>query len=231
MSIGNEELKKNVSDRLREDRRFDVSKIHVDVRHGSVILKGSTETYQASAFAQEDAAGVAGVEKIVNRIEVQLPGKIAPPTDEAIRARIRAMLLLESDVVPVDFVLAVADGVVFIDGFVETVKEKRRIGKIAARERGVLEVRNNLTVVPGRVQSDEDLTERIHAALESDELRGIRGINGVSVQVERGVAVLTGTVVSLEARRVVNDAAASVLGVRGVRDNLEVAGRGGDSAS
>jgi osmotically-inducible protein OsmY len=231
MSIGDEELKKNVSDRLREDRRFDVSKIHVDVRHGSVILKGSTETYQASAFAQEDAAGVAGVEKIVNRIEVQPPGKIAPPTDEAIRARIRAMLLLESDVVPVDFVLAVADGVVFIDGFVETVKEKRRIGKIAARERGVLEVRNNLTVVPGRVHSDEDLTERIHAALESDELRGIRGINGVSVQVERGVAVLTGTVVSLEARRVVNDAAASVLGVRGVRDNLEVAGRGGDSAS
>ena len=169
MLISDKELKKNVSDRLREDRRLDVSKIHVDVKHGEVILKGSTETYQASAFAQEDVAGVAGVEKIVNRIEVQLPEKIAPPTDEAIRARIRAVLLLESDIVPVDFVLAVSEGVVFIDGFVETLKEKRRIGKIAARERGVLEVRNNLTVVPGQHKGDGEITERIHAALKSVE--------------------------------------------------------------
>jgi osmotically-inducible protein OsmY len=161
MFIGDKELKKNVSDRLREDRRLDASEILVNVKHGKVILKGSTETYQSSAFAQEDVAGVAGVKKIVNRIEVLLPEKIAPPTDEAIRARIRATLLLESDIVPVDFVLAVADGVVFIDGFVETLKEKRRIGKIAARERGVLEVHNNLTVVPVPVKGDEEHTERI----------------------------------------------------------------------
>ncbi len=227
MFIGDKELKKNVSDRLREDRRLDASEILVNVKHGKVILKGSTETYQASAFAQEDVAGVAGVKKIVNRIEVLLPEKIAPPTDEAIRARIRATLLLESDIVPVDFVLAVADGVVFIDGFVETLKEKIRLGKIAARERGVLEVRNNLTVVSGQVKGDEDLTEKIQAALESD---AVGGIKSVSVQVKRGVATLTGTVASLEIRRLVNDTVASVLGVRDVRDNLDVAGRIGDSA-
>jgi hyperosmotically inducible periplasmic protein len=227
MFIGDKELKKNVSDRLREDRRLDASEILVNVKHGKVILKGSTETYQSSAFAQEDVAGVAGVKKIVNRIEVLLPEKIAPPTDEAIRARIRATLLLESDIVPVDFVLAVADGVVFIDGFVETLKEKIRLGKIAARERGVLEVRNNLTVVSGQVKGDEDLTEKIQAALESD---AVGGIKSVSVQVKRGVATLTGTVASLEIRRLVNDTVASVLGVRDVRDNLDVAGRIGDSA-
>ena len=60
-------------------------------------------------------------------------------------------------------VLAVSEGVVFIDGFVETLKEKRRIGKIAARERGVLEVHNNLTVVSVRVKNDEDHTERIRS--------------------------------------------------------------------
>ena len=161
MLISDKELKKNVSNRLQEDRRLDVSKIQVTVKHGEVILKGATETYQTSAFAQEDVAGVAGVKKIVNRIEVQLPEKIAPPTDAAIRARIRAALLLEPDIVPVDFILAVSEGVVFIDGFVETLKEKRRIGKIAARERGVLEVHNNLTVVPVQVIGDEEHIERI----------------------------------------------------------------------
>jgi osmotically-inducible protein OsmY len=92
---------------------------------------------------------------------VQIPEKITPPTDAAIRARIQAALLLESDIVPVDLVLAVSEGVVFIDGFVETLKEKRRIGKIAARERGVLEVHNNLTVVSVQVEGDEEHTERI----------------------------------------------------------------------
>ena len=161
MFISDKELKKNVSDRLREDRRLDGSEIQVDVKLGNVILKGSTETYQASASAQEDVAEVAGVKNIVNRIDVQLPEKIAPPTDAAIRARIRATLLLEPEIVPVDFVLAVSEGVVFIDGFVETLKEKRRLGKIAERERGVLEVRNNLTVVSVQVKGDEEHTERI----------------------------------------------------------------------
>jgi osmotically-inducible protein OsmY len=228
MFIGDKELKKNVSDRLREDRRLDASEILVNVKHGKVILKGSTETYQSSAFAQEDVAGVAGVKKIVNRIEVLLPEKIAPPTDEAIRARIRATLLLESDIVPVDFVLAVADGVVFIDGFVETLKEKRRIGKIAARERGVLEVRNNLTVVPGQHKGDGEITERIHAALKSVEPGNIKN---VSFRVERGVTTLTGKVIGLESRHRLNDAVASVLGVLDVRDYLDVAVGKDDSSS
>jgi osmotically-inducible protein OsmY len=228
MFISDKELKKNVSDRLREDRRLDGSEIQVDVKLGNVILKGSTETYQASAFAQEDVAEVAGVKNIVNRIDVQLPEKIAPPTDAAIRARIRATLLLEPEIVPVDFVLAVSEGVVFIDGFVETLKEKRRLGKIAERERGVLEVRNNLIVVPVQVTGDEELTERIQAALKSVEPGNIKN---VSFRVEQGVTTLTGTVVGLESRHRVKDAVASVLGVLDVRDYLDVAGGKDDSSS
>jgi len=228
MFISDKELKKNVSDRLREDRRLDGSEIQVDVKLGNVILKGSTETYQASASAQEDVAEVAGVKNIVNRIDVQLPEKIAPPTDAAIRARIRATLLLEPEIVPVDFVLAVSEGVVFIDGFVETLKEKRRLGKIAERERGVLEVRNNLIVVPVQVTGDEELTERIQAALKSVEPGNIKN---VSFRVEQGVTTLTGTVVGLESRHRVKDAVASVLGVLDVRDYLDVAGGKDDSSS
>jgi osmotically-inducible protein OsmY len=228
MFISDKELKKNVSDRLREDRRLDGSEIQVDVKLGNVILKGSTETYQASAFAQEDVAEVAGVKNIVNRIDVQLPEKIAPPTDEAIRARIRATLLLEPEIVPVDFVLAVSEGVVFIDGFVATLKEKRRRGKIAERERGVLEVRNNLIVVPVQVTGDEELTERIQAALKSVEPGNIKN---VSFRVEQGVTTLTGTVVGLESRHRVKDAVASVLGVLDVRDYLDVAVGKNDSSS
>jgi osmotically-inducible protein OsmY len=226
MVITDKELEKIVADRLRKDGRLAGSKIQVEVNDADVILQGSAESHQASAFAQEDAAEVAGVEKIVNRIEVPLPEKIAPPTDEGIRARIQAMLSSESENAPVDFVLAVAEGVVFIDGFVETLKEKRQIGNIAARERGVLEVRNHLTVVPGRDRDDEELSARIQAALES--VAELGNIKSVRLRVEEGVATLTGTVASPESRRRVNTAVSSVAGVRDVRDKLDVGGRAGD---
>ncbi len=228
MVITDKELEKIVSDRFRKDGRLAGSKIRVEVKDADVILKGSAATHQASAFAQEKAAEVAGVEKIVNHIDVQLPEKTAPPTDEGIRTRIQAMLSMASERVPVDFVLAVAEGVVFIDGFVETLKEKRRIGNIVARERGVLEVRNYLTVIPGRNREgeDEELSARIQAALESDEAGNAKS---VSFRVEGGVVTLTGTVASPESRRRVNTAVSSVSGVRDVRDHLDVAGRTGDS--
>lgn len=228
MSFADEEIKKTLVDRLGEDRRLDFSDIHVEVERGKVILKGSAETYQTSALAQEDAAAVTGVKEVVNRIVVDPAEKIAPPTDEAIRARIQATLSLESELIPADLVLAVADGTVFIDGFVETLQEKRRVDEIANRERGVLEVLNNLTVVPGQVKSNEHLTERIQAALIGDELGDIKSVR---VYVEQGVATLTGTVASLESRRRVNDAVASVSGVLDVRDDLVVTGGIEDSAS
>jgi osmotically-inducible protein OsmY len=63
MGITDKKLEEMVSDRLRKDGRLVGSKIQVDVKDADVILKGSAETHQASAFAQEDAAEVAGGKK------------------------------------------------------------------------------------------------------------------------------------------------------------------------
>jgi osmotically-inducible protein OsmY len=153
MKLTDSRLKKNVEQCLQKDRRLDASDISAEVDHGKVILRGTSLTHQSSALAEEIAAGADGVEEIVNRIEVHFPEKIAPPTDEAIRARIQAALSLVDIGKPVDLVLAVSDGVVFIDGFVESLQDKKRIEHIAAQESGVLEVHNNLVVVasPGRL--------------------------------------------------------------------------------
>ena len=153
MTLVDDRLKETVEQHLHKDRRLDASDISVEVDQGKVVLSGFALTHQSSALAEENAANVNGVEEVVNRIQVPLPGKIAPATDEAIRARIQAALSLIYSGQPVDLVLAVSDGVVFIDGFVESVEDKQRIERIAARESGVLEVCSNLVVAGGIVMT------------------------------------------------------------------------------
>jgi osmotically-inducible protein OsmY len=221
MSIPDKELKQTVLNRLREDRRLDASDIKVEVEQGRVFLKGSAETVQASAFAQEDAAKVTGVKRIVNRIQVNLPEKIAPPTDEAIRARIHATLSLDSETKPVDLVLVVANGVVFLDGFVETLRDKHHIGAIVAREHGVLAVRNNLSVVHGHFRRDKDIADDI---LGTRQWAEVVKNDGVRVRIEVGVVTFKGTVSSETARRALMDSTAAIPGVVEIRDRLRMAG-------
>jgi osmotically-inducible protein OsmY len=219
MSITDNEIRKAVSDRLRADRQLAASEIQVDVVDGEVILEGTAETYRTAAIAQEHTTDLPGVKKVVNRVRVEAPDRIAPPTDAALRARIQAALTLMPEVRPTDLVLVVANGIVFIDGFVATLKGKQRIQQMAAGERGVLEVRNNLVVVPARERSDNDIAQDILGALER---RALVLKHSITVGVRIGSVTLNGTVPDEAARDFINDIAASVPGVVEIADRLQV---------
>jgi osmotically-inducible protein OsmY len=220
MSITDEEIRKSVWHRLREDPQLAEAEIQAKVVEGKVILEGAAETYRTAAIAQEHASDVPGVKKVVNRISVKAPEKIAPPTDQAIRARIQAILALKPEMRPTDLVLAVADGIVFIDGFVETLKDKQEIHRMVERERGVLDVHNNLMVVPARQRNDHDIARHIVHALENDARVPE---NGLTVGVQMGSVTLTGTVADEAARGRVIDAVAGVSGVVELAVRLQVA--------
>lgn len=225
MFPSDEDVKKKVEEQIHNDRRLDASDLRVEVEGGAVTLTGAAVTDRDAALAQQDAAEVSGVARVVNRIKVDFPGKIAPPTDEAIRARIQAALSLDSVRRPVDLVLAVADGVVFVEGFVETLTDKRQVEGIAARQSGVSEVRSNLAVVPSMDRHDDRIAADVIGALKSD---GPPSQGSVSVQVEMGVVTLKGAVPGETVRRRVNEAAASVNGVVEVRDQLRSSAGSGD---
>lgn len=219
------DVKKKVEEQMHNDRRLDASGLRVEVEGGTVTLRGAAATDRDAALAQEDAAGVNGVAEVVDRIKVEFPGKLAPPTDEAIRARIQAALSLDTVRRPVDLVLAVADGMVFMEGFVETLTDKRQVEDIAARQSGVSEVHNNLTVVPSIDRHDDQIAADVRGAMQSD---GAPAQGSVSVQVEMGVVTLKGSVPGEAARRRVKEAAASVSGVVEVRDRLRASAGSGD---
>jgi osmotically-inducible protein OsmY len=215
-------LKEEIENRLREDRRLDASGIEVRVENGRVLLAGTADTDLASALAQENTAALSGVTAVDNRIKVNFPDKIAPPTDAAIHARIQAALSLQTEPAPVDLILVVSDGVVFLDGYVKTLNAKHRINKIAARENGVLSVRNHLLVLPARDRTDAGIDADIRRTLAAG---GFSPDSAVRVQVERGVATFEGEVYGDAVRRILNDAAGSVPGVVEIRNRVTATGK------
>lgn len=95
-------------------------------------------------------------------------------------------------------------GVIVLDGQVDTYNEKILADDIAGRVRGVIDVVNNLSVVPPLVRSDEEIAENV-----IDNLKRDSWVEWASVSVETidGVVFLRGTVRSrVEKQEAENDA-------------------------
>jgi hypothetical protein len=76
------------------------------------------------------------------------PQGTSTPTDKEIHTRIQADLRRQANIAAIDLTLVVSKGVVFIDGFVKTWRERKRIQRIAADQPGVKGLHNKLIVVP-----------------------------------------------------------------------------------
>ncbi len=95
-------------------------------------------------------------------------------------------------------------GVIILDGQVDTYNEKILAEDIVGRVRGVIDVINNLSVVPPLARSDEEITESVIANLKRDSW--VEWAN-ISVETIDGVVFLRGTVKSrVEKQEAENDA-------------------------
>jgi len=65
------ELAGRVEDTLLETRQLNLGHIDVDVEDGVVYLTGEMDSSDAKAKAQEVAASIPGVKKVVNKLEVE----------------------------------------------------------------------------------------------------------------------------------------------------------------
>jgi osmotically-inducible protein OsmY len=73
----------SVADRLRISPYFALREIRCECRDGVVTLLGQLPTHYLKQIAQEVVADVQGVTKVVNQIEVSIPGRpdAAPPSE------------------------------------------------------------------------------------------------------------------------------------------------------
>jgi osmotically-inducible protein OsmY len=165
------------------------------------------------------AWAIDGVREVDNLVTVRFPPDFGVPTDAEIATSVERSLAWNPDIESAAIGVTVTDGIVRLDGSVDSYWQRWHAEDLVAKLRGVIEVENHLVVVPTETYLDKDIARDIEAALERNVYVDAAKI---TVKVEEGRVTLTGTVPSYYARGRAYEAAAFTSGVLDVDNNLVV---------
>lgn len=214
-----EDIKRDVVDQLYWDARVDASKVGVRVDGGRVRLSGTLPSQLARRAALMDAWDVAGVEHVEDAMSVIYPGGRDELTDEQLRENTLTALGWSPDLEGETLDAEVRSGRVTLTGMVNAFWKKALAEEIVKGLRGVLDVANQLAVVPLHDMLDRTIAESVEAALARNALLDA---SGVTVEVRDGIVTLSGLADSPAAARLAYLAATYTPGVINVHNQLVV---------
>lgn len=171
------------------DPRILAAGIEVSVEDGIATLTGTVGSLSERNAAVRDAGNAAGVVEVVDRLRVMPEIR---PGDSALARRVKAALDRDPVLESRGITVAARQSTVYLYGTVDTPRERRRAGDIAARPAGVMQVENKLDLA---AEKDVTSDDRIRADIESELFWSwFVDDEDIEVRVEDGVATLSGTV-------------------------------------
>ncbi|MEZ6186771.1 MAG: BON domain-containing protein [Planctomycetota bacterium] len=230
VEVDDDELLHGVEAALALDPTTEAYEVQIAVQDGEVTLAGEVDSWQERALAERLAKGVAGVRGVENALTLRESAEREPEeVAQDVRSRLRWDTLVDDGmlVVNVD-----AEGQVILRGSVGSLAERRRAEELAL-------VRGATAVDAERVKiaawkrtpdlrgskyldvSDAEVLDALRAALRYDPRVDVEPIR---LSLANAEVTLEGTVSSLKARRAAERDAQHVVGVRSVRNLLEVEG-------
>jgi len=202
VTFTDQEIRQNVWDEISHDVRLDSGNVNVTVTDGIVYLDGTVPTYSQKITAAQDARRIKGVIDVVNNLAVSLSRVW---TDEEIRNTIRRNLDRDVRITrPGNIDDIVADGVVTLTGTVPSYDQKTAASDDAWTAPGVVDVINDVVVVPPSPRTDAEIEADVRRALDMDpDINAAR----ITPTVVNGVVHLRGTVPTFyQIDEAVNDA-------------------------
>lgn len=205
---------------------------------GLLTLEGEVRDVASKKLLLELAAATRGVYRIVDELHVE-PAR--PMSDEEVRQHVVDALLdepalsecavrvregervrTEREAPPglhTYIEVRVEEGVVTLDGDVNSLAAKRLAGVLAWWVPGARDVVNGLGVEPLERDNDDEITEAVHVVLEKDPFLDA---GQISVQTRGAVVTLRGVVHGETQRRMAENDAWCVFGVDKVENQLTV---------
>jgi osmotically-inducible protein OsmY len=219
MPVADEDIKRDAVDQLYWDSRIDASDVTVSVDGGIVTLSGTVSTPDERRAAVGDVRAIAGVLRVNDELSVRHPEGLPLPDDTEILNNVESILSASASVDASSVRVSVDAGMVTLEGTVNTYWHRAECEEMALGVWGVVEVENDLAVVPTEDVEDKAIAEDIIAALERSAQVDAEDI---TVEVDNGVVTLEGTVPDWAAQEMVRDAARYTRGVRQINDELAV---------
>ncbi len=214
-----EEIKKDVVDKLYWDDRVDASNLKVEVNRGEVILSGEVPSYSSRKIAHNDTITVPGVRSVKNRVLVKYPQSTPLPSDEEIQFKINDSFRLDPDLDSNRIDVSVIDGKVRIQGEVDAFWKKALAENLASGIIGVVDITNDLQVVPTKDIVDSAIADDLKFALKRNIFVDL---NDIEYKVEDGVVTLMGAVPDWISARAAYNTALYTAGVVDVNNNITI---------
>jgi len=211
------EIQEDVLKELLWDSRIRQEEVGVEVDEGIVTLTGIVDSWAKKLAATEAAHRVIGVRDVADDVRVKFPGSLQR-TDTEIAQDVRLALEWEPFVPDQRIRSTVSDGLVTLEGEVNTLRQRDDAARAIRNVRGVVGVKNWLTVAAVKADPGQ-LRKSIEQALER---RADREAEKVRIGVDDGIVTLEGRVRTWPEKTAVIGAISHAPGVREVRDHLSV---------
>ncbi len=215
-----EETLNKIKAQLLMDSRIDAKKIVVEVDNGTVHLSGTVDSLAALNAAEMAVRNIENVKQVDNRIKIRYPGDNPVITDETIAGNVLNAIRMDRNIRSELIEVSVEGGVVTLYGSVDSYWSKVRSEEIISNISGVIQIINDLTVVPTVSTDDNTIAQQIREALQ--RMAEIN-LESLTIAVEKGVVTLTGKVPHWNAYYSAEYAARNTSGVLDVRNELILA--------
>jgi osmotically-inducible protein OsmY len=200
--------------------------VKIEAKDGIVTLTGTVSEESHKSLAEETAAGLPGVTRVNNKLEVV--GGQSVNSDGWITAKVKATLLFHSKV-SAGTEVNVHAGVVTLGGIADSAEQKTLTAEYAKGVDGVTEVKNNMTVskTPSTATKKKDkaikeiddasITAQAKMALLFD--RSTSSLK-TTVKTTNGVVTLTGQATTKVARDQATKLVSDINGVKSVNNQM-----------
>lgn len=192
-------LEEAIVDCCLQHRLAERGNLKVLVSGGVVHIDGEVGSYQQKKAVDRLVAASPGVRRVVNRLRV-VPA--APVGDSALAQRVLQTMEAEASLADQAISISCRGGHVELKGTVDSATARLDAEYAAWHVPGVRQVANKLHIGAGRIVEERELGHRLeealHWCLEVEPWR-------ISIEVDKGVAYLSGRVPSREHAREAED--------------------------
>ena len=117
--------------------------VSVEVTEGRVLLTGSVEQIDERIEATKLAWGIEGVNEVINEVQISNDESILDYADDLImKTKINAKLLLDKDILNLNYSVEVVNGIVYLIGIAQSQDELKSVINISENTYGVQNVIN-----------------------------------------------------------------------------------------
>ncbi len=217
--LNTQERKQIVIDQLTWDANVNADNIAVDILDDSVILEGTVGTYGEKLAAQRTLQAVPGVRAIKNNLEIKHVKHSDDFPDDKIDYMLKKKFNELNFPAAEKVKISIEDGVVTLEGKLESLKQKDQLTQQAFDTNGVVDVMNRCYVQPTSEQTDEEIVQEIRGKMME---KALIDEDQIFVEANNGEVYLRGTAPSWRVKEDIHEIAYHTRSVTDVYDDIKV---------